>query len=98
MLELTHTKILVFGGASVENEQSNIKNSYLIDLEEKSILKTETKILALDKFYYGQTSVIGEKVYLLGKKHIHIYNISEKKFKAIKDRGYECLSLSKLNI
>ena len=92
MIELDHTRILVFGGASNENEQSNIKNSYEINLEDQSIIKKETKILACDKFYYGQTSVIGEKVYLLGKKHIHIYNIIEKRFKAIPDRGYDWLS------
>ena len=92
MIEISHSTIIVFGGASNENEQSNIKNSYEINLEDQSIIKTETKILAWDKFYYGQTSVIGEKVYLLGKKHIHIYNIIEKRFKAIPNRGYDCLS------
>lgn len=89
MIELSHSKILVFGGATPSNEHGFIKNSFIIDLEEQAIDRTDNKILACDKFYYGQTSVIGERVYLLGKKHIHIYNIKEKKFKAIKERGYD---------
>jgi hypothetical protein len=92
MLELSHRKILVFGGANVDNEQTNIKNSFEIDLAAQWITRTPLKICASDKFYYGQISWVGKKIYLLGKKHIHIYDVVEKKFKAIPDRGYGWLA------
>jgi len=95
MVELSPTKILVFGGTSTDAAQSNKKNCFEVDLKNECISKTKNNILAIDKFFYGQTSVIGEKVYLLGKKHIHIYNIMKKKFKAIAGKGYEWVSAIK---
>ena len=86
-MELSSTKVLLFGGASIANQIIHNKRTYTYDTEKNTIIEnTNFRILKPDKFY-SQHSRKGTNMFFLGKEHIHVFDMAERKFKIIKNRG-----------